>query len=438
MSTTTNKISNLEAFPPKLEVPYNWRVLIVEDEPSIAEGIKSILAPVKNTLTTNRSSRSKDSGSAPMAPARTDHFDVVWANNPTTALELVKESLEQGKPFAMGFFDVLLGSAIDGIELLKQIHLLDTKIYAVFVTAYQDRSVDAINLFLGPEKSDRWDYINKPFTEGSILQKARNGVALWNLKEQKRFQDEALAEASNLLMQGDRSNTAATVGRSMAHEFGNLLMHIIGHAEIALLKNDQSEIKQTLNTILKAGETAAAVLGKFKKLNDAESSPDFKLININQCIDESLDLMAHEFKKRNIAITRPLNDVCLIEANYHSLVQVFMNLLINSSHAMENKGQVDISISQTNNTESDSPTFWVEISLRDYGPGIPEEILPMVMEPFFTTKGKMGTGLGLAICKGIIESEHHGEFAIANHSSKKGIEITIKLPTKQEVNNNGQ
>ena len=275
-----HKFPLTENFSARQTYQYNWRVLIVEDEPAIAEGIKSIIVPSPDVIPITRSSRSSRApglaGSS--VAARKDQFEVSWAKNPSEALQLVKESIETGRPYAMGFFDVMLGASVDGIELLRQVQELDPKIYAVFVTAYHDRTVDSINQILGPDKSDRWDYMNKPFTDGSILQKVRNAVAIWNLKEEKRIQEEQLAEASQMLLQGERSNTVAAVGRSVAHEFGNLLMHIIGHAEIALMKDTPPEMKQALSTILKAGETAASVLDKYKKIHvKSESSAELQL-----------------------------------------------------------------------------------------------------------------------------------------------------------------
>ncbi|MGZ3690251.1 MAG: ATP-binding protein [Pseudobdellovibrio sp.] len=436
MSQWAKKLNSYPVSQPKTSSgpveDYNRRILIVEDEPAIAEGVKNILSPVTNIVPIHRSSRQKAVAPSEAAEKKhQDHIEVVWAKTPAEALELVQESVKQNRPFAMGFFDVLLGSDIDGIELVRQIQLIDEKIFAVFVTAYHDRSVDSIQQILGADKSDRWDYINKPFSEGSILQKARNSVSIWNLKEQKKRQEEQLAEASHLLRQGERTNIVAAVGRSVAHEFGNLLFHIIGHAEIALHKNDLQSMHHSLATILKAGETATSVLDKFKKLNNhSDPQPEAKPISINQCINESVDLMAHEFNKRHIRVMWIKNHQCELVADQHSLIQVFINLFTNATHAMPSSGQIDISVSKyfsDNLAES-----CAEIRIRDHGPGIPENILPFVMNPFYTTKGKQGTGLGLAICKEIIEVEHEGEFSLSNHPHK-GLEVIIRIPVKGEV-----
>lgn len=419
---------------PNTQPEFNRRILIVDDETAIAEGIKSLLSPSgDNVIPLRRSSRSAGAA-APAAgapdPGAKMNYEVTVVNNPTAALDAVKKSLQEGKPFAMGFFDVLLGADIDGIELVKQVQTLDPNIFAVFVTAYHDRSVDSINDYLGADRSDRWDYINKPFTDGEIIQKARNVTSLWNLKAMKEWHEDQLADAQKMLLMNERANTVAAVGRSVAHEFGNLLMQIVGHAELAVLKNEPQRMKEALETILKASETASSVLGRFKKLaqnqgqNEAAHT-EFKLINIVHPLDEALDLMGYQFRKCQIKVVKEKMDQALLEANRHSLVQVFMNVFINATHVMENGGQLDLSLTKLGSDQ-------IEIKIRDHGPGIPVEILPKVTEALFTTKGSKGSGLGLAICKEIVEIEHCGEFVIDNHP-QGGAVVIIRLPTRQEV-----
>lgn len=406
----------------------NRRILIVDDEPAIADGIQTLLSPpTTNVVPFRKSSRSaKASDENGAAPTTSVKYELTVVNTPEAALQAVKESLREGKPFAMGFFDVMLGADIDGIELVKQVQSLDENIYAVFVTAYHDRSVDSISEFLGSNRSDRWDYINKPFTDGEIIQKARNLTAMWNLQRMKQWHEEQLAEAQRLLLQNERANTVAAVGRSVAHEFGNLLMQIVGNAEIALLKNEPQRMKEALETILKASDTASSVLGRFKKLaQGGQTTSELKLLNIHQPIEEALDLMNYQFKKSQIKVSKLNFDQVLMEGNKHSLVQVLMNVFINATHAMPNGGEIELSVHKT---DADH----VEIKIRDQGAGIPEDILPKVTQALFTTKGSMGSGLGLAICKEIIEIEHAGEFLIENHP-QKGVVVTLRLPTRQET-----
>ena len=175
----------------------NRRILVVDDEISIGEGIQSLLAPQgDNILPFRRTSRSQPTAEAtpPTEPTAREKFEVTVVTNPTDALKAIEKSITEGKPFSMGFFDVLLGADIDGIELVKRALGLDPDMYAVFVTAYHDRSVDSINEYLGGDKSERWDYINKPFSDGEIIQKARSVTTLWNLKKVKAWHEEQLSD----------------------------------------------------------------------------------------------------------------------------------------------------------------------------------------------------------------------------------------------------
>src|SRR5690606_24690754 len=111
-------------------------------------------------------------------------FEVTVCSSPQEALKALREASLRGETFAMGFFDVRLGDEMDGIQLVHEIHKIDSDIFSVFVTAYNDRTLDSINQLLGPDRMDRWDYMNKPFQSSEIMQKARNFVSLWNLRRQ--------------------------------------------------------------------------------------------------------------------------------------------------------------------------------------------------------------------------------------------------------------
>jgi signal transduction histidine kinase len=427
MSSAARKLTRSipSSIPAPSPVP-NRRILIVDDEVQIADSIKNILCPKDAPIPIKRSSRSKDPVEA-SSPAATVHlpFEVVVVHTPADALKAVEESLQQDRPFAMGFFDVLLGADIDGVELVKQVQAMDSRIHSVFVTAYHDRSVDSISKFLGDENLDRWDYINKPFTEGEILQKAKHLSSVWDLHRLKEWQEERLAEAHKLLLYNERQNTLSAVGRSFAHEFGNFLTHIIGNADMALLKNDEERMRSALKVIVKASDTAASLLKQFRTLSAGDRS-EKRLVPVNLQIpmEEALELMGFQFRKSQIEFVKERFESVLLLANKHSLVQVFMNLFINASHAMPTGGKIYLNLYKENPST-------VKITIRDTGTGIPPELVEKVTEPLFTTKGTKGTGLGLAITKEIVEIEHRGHFKIENHPDG-GVMIEITLPTRED------
>ena len=97
--------------------------------------------------------------------------------------------------------------------------------------------------------------------------------------------------------------------------------------------------------------------------------------------------------------------------------QVFVNLITNSSQAMENKGNIEFKSVASGDT--------IKINISDNGPGMTEDSVKKVFEPLYTTKAK-GTGLGLSICKQIIDN-HGGEIIISS-SLRKGTKVSVILP----------
>lgn len=427
MSNAAKLIQDQKNILPENSPVPNRKILIVEDEISIAEGMREILCPTSGTKIA--SSRSNRNLKVVDAKAPGGEFDVVVVHSPTDALKVIESSLKEQRPFAMGFFDVMLGADIDGIELVKRVLAMDSDLIAVFVTAYHDRNVDSIGTVLGDTNRERWDYINKPFTDGEILQKARNSTSLWDLHRLKEWQATRLSEAHQLLLQTERLNSAAAVGRSVAHEFGNLMTHILGHAEIALQNKSPAAMQNSLEIILKASDTAVEVLKRFRRLNDnSEIHSRIRSHNLARIVEEALELMEFRFRKHSVKVDKSKLKPLIVDFNRNALIQVIVNILINGLHAMPNGGTFEISLS-----EKDGSSL---LQIKDTGGGIPEDILPRIMEPLFTTKGSEGSGLGLAICKEIIEIEHGGEFKIENHPSG-GVIVTIQIPLVQQEESNG-
>ena len=420
MSGAARHIKEKRSLLPENGPVPNRRILVLDDEPAIGEAIRGMLSP-QAPRSIRRSSRSVQEP----VEIRAAEFDVTVVQTPAQAIDAVTFALREGRPYAVGFFDVMLGAEIDGIELVKQIFSVDDKMFAVFVTAYQDRTVDTIGGFLGEQNRERWDYINKPFTEGEILQKARNASSLWDLHRLKAWQEERLSEANRQLLFSERQNTVAAVGRSVAHEFGNLLTHIVGNAELALAQDQADNMRSSLELILRASDTAASILSRFRRLHDSdEAGPVHAEFNLCQVLDEALELLEFQFRKYYIRVEKPTDKQLMITGNRHAFVQVFVNLFLNSMHAMPDGGKLRIEFT----TVEGAP----EIHVRDSGVGIAKENLDRVTEALFTTKGKEGSGLGLAICKEIVEIEHGGELRIANYF-EGGVEVIIRLrPVRKE------
>jgi CheY-like chemotaxis protein len=153
----------------------NRRLLVLDDEQDVIDAYKMVLSPEPSTVASSRDVSQKGKPSSPP-------LDVTYVNSGEEALQEIACSFSDGRPFAGGFFDVRLGEGIDGIETIKKAKDMDPNMSFVIVTAYQDRSIDDISEVFGKDFTGRWDFLDKPFAEMVIQQKACNMIANWNLR----------------------------------------------------------------------------------------------------------------------------------------------------------------------------------------------------------------------------------------------------------------
>jgi len=396
----------------------NRRVLVVDDEPGLLETYKQVLAPVAEGPRVV-SSRMRN---VVEMKSTANRYEVVTAATVEQAITAMQMALKENRPFAMGFFDVRLGEKMDGVDLVRELRKLDPDFWTVFVTAFNDRSLSSIATELG-DRSDNWDYLGKPFQPNEIRQKADIFTSLWNLKKERERQEVALAVLNRRILESERITAVAAVARGVAHEFGNLLMHIIGRAEITRGKSPE-ETKEALERIIETSQRASEILDRFNHLSDQKTSTMVRSVeNLEEILDESLDLLGHRLKQENVQIVKDVQGDMSAVVHGTSVLQVFVNLLINGCHALEGRLDKKIFIALTGEPET------IRVEVRDNGPGAPVEFLDKLMDPFFTTKGDRGTGLGLAICREIIEIDHQGDFAVGNHVSG-GFQIRFSFPRK--------
>lgn len=155
-------------------------------------------------------------------------------------------------------------------------------------------------------------------------------------------------------------------------------------------------------------------LKSFSRIDDsAETAAD-----LNEGLDATLKVVANELKY-NCDVVKNYGELPLVPCTLAQLNQVFMNLLVNAAHAMEEHGTITIS------TRTEEGFAVVEV--RDTGKGIPEDKIGSIFDPFFTTKPVgSGTGLGLSISYGIIE-DHGGDISVESEVGV-GTTFTIRLP----------
>lgn len=385
----------------------NNRIICVDDEKDIVQAYVDFLAPAPSGAPKVSSRAAAPAAAAPMSSSL--NYEILKCYSGEEAIALVKSELAAGRRIAGGFFDVKMEGGIDGIQTIQELWKIDPGLNCTIVTAYQDRSVQDINQLFGPDHQDQWDYLNKPFTQGEIVQKARQMTSSWNRREMLKATQEQLVRAERMAAIGQ-------VARGVGHEFGNILQRIVGKADLSIHEKDQAKLQDNLKIILQATERAAVIvrnLQAFSKGSNVKTAVD-----VGKVIGDTIALMNHELMKHSIKIDDKRQAAPVVTGNVVELQQVFMNLMINSMHAMPSGGTLQVGVGE----KDGAVVAWV----TDTGTGIAPEVLPRIFEYAFTTKGDKGSGLGLAISKQIIEG--HGGTITVQSQPGKGTSFVIRMP----------
>ncbi|MDR2551139.1 MAG: histidine kinase [Desulfobulbus sp.] len=258
------------------------------------------------------------------------------------------------------------------------------------------------------------------FTIKRLVDRARR------MAEKGQQLQEMLAHASKLASIGE-------LAAGVAHEINNPLAIIMATSGVIRdMLNPEFELDHSPEAIYKelsVIDTAAnRAKGITRKLQDMGKSrvPSVVECDVNALLGEVVaSLKKVELKPKHIEIANNLaSDLPRIFAEPEPLRQVFANILINASDAIDDKGTISIT------TEAKEDTILVTIT--DSGRGIPPENLPRIFNPFFTTKGGgRGTGLGLSIAASIVK--YLGGVIRVNSIPGTGSSFTILLPINAQA-----
>jgi len=211
------------------------------------------------------------------------------------------------------------------------------------------------------------------------------------------------------LIQAQRDAAWGEVARRLAHEIKNPLTPIQLSAERIKNKLSGHVDDGLLETIDRSTRTIVQQVESMKEMVNAFSSyaqpvrAKLVQLNVNQLLRDVIEL--HASSLQNIDLKFELEEsLPEIKANASALRQVFNNLIINASHAVENIQQGQIIV--RSEVASNITGKYIDIVFIDNGIGIPEDIRDSLFDPYVSSKAK-GSGLGLAIVKRIVE-EHSG------------------------------
>lgn len=379
-----------------------------------------------------------------------ENHSIHLAKNGEEAIDLIESSKSR----------ILLSDWVmphmDGIALCKKIREKFTSpyIYIILLTSKSDVE-DTIHAF----DAGADDYIIKPFNPKELIARITVGQRIIELED--KFE-----KASVQLLQSEKMAAIGQLSAGIAHEINNPIGFVKSNLKSldGYLKDVISAIKQLTELFESNLENKIPEIQRLQEIKSflekidvrfiMEDIPDLltdciegterigkivtdmknfahpgsnkpKLADINQCIDSTLNVVWNDIKYK-AQVIKSYGDIPEIHCFPQKLNQVFMNLILNSAQAIENKGKIKIT------TESKDEK--VQIKIADNGSGIKKEYLQKIFDPFFTTKPVgTGTGLGLNVVYNIIKM-HEGTIEV-NSQIGKGTVFKISLPIDPKIKN---
>jgi signal transduction histidine kinase len=230
----------------------------------------------------------------------------------------------------------------------------------------------------------------------------------------------------------NRFATAGELTASIAHEINQPLGSILTNAETAaaILQSqrpdiaalsDVVELREIVNDILQDDRRATEVIRRMRSL--LKKAPfELKQLDLNEVVQETVRFLSALTVSRKFEMVNVITpDALPILGDRIQLQQVILNLVLNGVEAMKDTSHESRTISiRTARVEQ-----FAELSVSDRGPGIPEDKLKQVFEPFYSSKAE-GMGMGLSIARTIIEA--HNGFISASNREHGGASFAIRLP----------
>ncbi|WP_340114153.1 sensor histidine kinase [Maribellus mangrovi] len=246
-------------------------------------------------------------------------------------------------------------------------------------------------------------------------------INLKNSKLESTLQE--LKEMQAQLFQAEKMASIGILTAGIAHEINNPLNYILGGLTGLQSYFDEEKIEDEkillfTNSIeigINRVNTIVSGLNNFSRNNNTFD----ETCNINEIVDNCLNIIGNQLKHRINVVKNYAEPAPILKGNVGQLHQVFLNILVNATQAIPEKGSINI------RTENKKDSIFIQIS--DTGCGIEQDDLPKITDPFFTTKEPgEGTGLGLSITYNLITA-HKGRLNFESQVNK-GTKVRVELP----------
>jgi len=183
---------------------------------------------------------------------------------------------------------------------------------------------------------------------------------------------------------------------SIAHEIRNPMTAIKGYLQLFQLQDKYLEDREPLELMIEELDRVNDIITAFLSMSRANYT-EMKLLNLNDCIVDVLQLVFADTIKNDVSVTTKLENIPQSFADKGAIKQLLLNLTRNAIEAMPAGGILTVNTFEDGNG--------INLIISDSGMGIPSEIIEKIGTPFLTTK-EGGTGLGMLICYSIAEGHN--------------------------------
>lgn len=258
-----------------------------------------------------------------------------------------------------------------------------------------------------------WAKLNMPGEHGDCR--------VYTMQDLSRIKD-----MEKQVKQAEKMATIGEMAAVIAHEFRNPLAAISGSAQILqseLPKNSAS--RRLIDIVIRESDRLDLTVSEFL-LFSKPAEPIREWFPIKAAIDDTIQMLeqGHALDPKKCRTNNNVAEDLEIWADAKQFKRILLNLISNSCQAFE-EGGGEISIEAGERKVETSGKEEIAIKISDNGPGINEQVLANIFEPFYTTR-ESGTGLGLAIVEQLIES-HGGKITVTSTPGEK-TEVTLTLP----------
>jgi two-component system cell cycle sensor histidine kinase/response regulator CckA len=247
--------------------------------------------------------------------------------------------------------------------------------------------------------------------------------------------EEALRQSEERMRQLQKMEAVGRLAGGIAHDFNNLLTTIIGYSDLMMsdLEFERTKWFEDVQEIKAAAERAGGLTQQILAFSRRQRLQT-EVVSVNSLVTEIAPLLRRTLGENVELVTRLDPDVSMVDIDPQQFTQALMNLAVNALDAMPSGGQLTFTTGDVWLDEGSAvkdpdiaPGSYVRVTVSDTGVGIDPSVVPLIYEPFYTTKPPgQGTGLGLPTVYGVVKQS--GGAITVDSTPGKGTTFEIFLP----------